>query len=82
MCGAAKVVPHFWRDDITALLSANGHNKYGVVLAAERLRKHDLHSSLLESFKACIRCGGVLLLTYSHHIPDLEVEDDEFIALA
>lgn len=78
----AKVVPHKWGEDVDALLAANGHNKYDLVLAAECLWKHDAHESLVASIKGCIKPGGVLLLTYSHHIPDLEAEDDRFIALA
>eukprot|EP01031_Cornospumella_fuschlensis_P024829 gene24829-30003_t len=79
---SCKVVPHIWGEDVSALLSANSGNRYDLVLAAECLWKHNAQVDLLKSIKGCIKQGGTLLLTYSHHIPNLEAEDNKFIALA
>jgi EEF1A N-terminal glycine/lysine methyltransferase len=74
-----KVVPHIWSEDVSPILTLNKDEKYDIILAAECLWKHDSHPLLLQSILDTIKPNGILILTYSHHIPGLEAADDAFI---
>ena len=74
------VVGHKWGEDVRDLVV--GSTLYDVVLAAECLWKHDCHQIFLQSIAACLKPGGIVLLTFSHHIPGLEADDLNFFVTA
>lgn len=80
---ADKIVvkDHIWGEDVDPLLAVNEGEQFDLVLAAECLWKHECHPALLESIVKTLKPDGTLLVTYSHHIPDLEDSDDYFFQL-
>jgi nicotinamide N-methyltransferase len=77
-----SVREHIWGEDVSPLLKANGGEQFDVVVASECLWRHECHSALLTTVLNALKPGGYLVLTYSHHIPGLEKDDDNFLALA
>lgn len=77
----AQVVEHIWGEPADALLAANQGKRYDLILAAECLWRHDCHQTLVASITACLKDTGKVVLTYSHHIPGMEDEDDRFFSL-
>lgn len=75
------VKDHIWGTDVQSLLEVNHGNQYDFVLAAECLWRHECHEALLQSMKALLKPSGTLIVSYSHHIPDLEDSDDHFFTL-
>uniref|UniRef100_A0A6S8BUZ9 Uncharacterized protein n=1 Tax=Aplanochytrium stocchinoi TaxID=215587 RepID=A0A6S8BUZ9_9STRA len=45
-------------------------------------RCHDLHENLLLSIHSTLKAGGIALITFSHHIPGLELQDLSFFEKA
>lgn len=77
------VAGHIWGEDASPLLDLNCGSYYDIAMAAECLWRHECHSVLLQSILSTLKSdGGKLFLTYSHHIPGLEAEDDAFVAAA
>ncbi len=72
---------HVWGDSVDSLLEANDMEQYDIVLAAECLWKHETHESFLRSISSVLKPGGLLLLSYSPHVPGLEDCDDRFLQL-
>lgn len=81
-----QVVTHIWgqQETIHDLLIANHNVKYDLIIAAECLWRHECHKSLLKSMQAVIAESGTghIIVTYSHHIPGMEKDDDNFFELA
>lgn len=77
-----SVREHIWGEDVTPLLQANSNQPFDVVIASECLWRHECHTALLTTVINALKPGGYFLLTYSHHIPGLEKEDDHFLTLA
>jgi EEF1A N-terminal glycine/lysine methyltransferase len=77
-----KMKEHIWATNIEELLIVNNHQKYDIVLASECLWKHEIHTDLLTSIIGSIKPCGKLIISYSHHIPGLEAQDDHFLTLA
>lgn len=81
------ILPHIWGEDTSPLLQplqtfwGDQNAKYDVALSCECLWKHENHSSLVNSIVSVLKVKGILLLTYSHHMPGLEENDDNFINL-
>eukprot|EP01039_Chlorochromonas_danica_P000983 gene983-1067_t len=74
------VVEHVWGESVERLLSVNGGEKFDLVVASECLWRHECHEAFIQSIRAVLRPQGTLLVTYSHHIPNLEEEDDRFFS--
>jgi predicted nicotinamide N-methyase len=77
-----SVREHIWGEDVTPLLQANGDEQFDVVVASECLWRHECHPALLMTVLNSLKPRGYFILTYSHHIPGLENDDDNFLALA
>jgi EEF1A N-terminal glycine/lysine methyltransferase len=73
------VKSHIWGESVQPLLEANGQQKFDIALAAECLWRHESHNVLLRSILSVLKPKGLLIITYSHHIPGLENDDDHFI---
>ena len=69
-------------DDIGPILAVNGGRNYDIVLASECLWRHEQHEILASSIASALRPGGCAVLAYSHHIPGLEDQDDNFLETA
>lgn len=77
------VLPHIWGESVEVILASNDGVQFDVVMASECLWRHECHVTLLQSAKSLlVPHSGKLILTYSHHIPGLEHEDDEFFNIA
>lgn len=77
------VLPHIWGESVEAIVASNNGAQFNVILASECLWRHECHLSLLQSAKSLlIPSTGKLILAYSHHVPGLEREDDEFFNIA
>lgn len=77
------VAGHIWGEDASPLLDMNHRSYYDIAVAAECLWRHECHNVLLQSILATLQPGGGrLFLTYSHHIPGLEAQDDAFVTAA
>jgi nicotinamide N-methyltransferase len=74
----STVVGHLWGSTCPEEYSES----FDVALVAECLWKHAQHISLLESIGRFLRPGGTVVLSYAHHIPGLEADDDAFFFLA
>ncbi len=70
--------------ELAGSLEPRHRHAFDVALVAECLWKHDEHENLLRSIEAFLRADGrgVIVMSYAHHIPGLEAQDDEFFALA
>lgn len=77
----ACAAEHMWGSDVSPLLALNG-GRFDLALAAECLWRHETHPLLLASLAACLREGGKAIVTFSHHIPGLEMADLNFFVLA
>lgn len=77
------VTGHKWGDDVNELICHTQSQKYDIILASECLWKHgESHALLLQSMEESIRVGGIVIMTFSHHIPCLEANDLAFFDLA
>jgi nicotinamide N-methyltransferase len=76
------VVGHVWGTDVSPLLRAINGERYDVIVASECIWRHECHDDLLTTITGCVGDGGVVIMTYSHHIPGLEEEDDRFLQKA
>jgi nicotinamide N-methyltransferase len=79
---SGHVVGHIWGETVSPLLEKLNGEKYDVIVASECLWRHECHNDLLETVIHCIARKGIFILSYSHHIPGLEEEDDLFIKKA
>lgn len=77
-----QAIDHIWGGEVSPLIEANGGRLYDIALATECLWRHECHTTLLSSVRSVVKPGGSLFITYSHHVPGLEAEDDHFIELA
>lgn len=77
-----RVTEYIWGEDATPVVQLNDGELFDVALATECLWRHESHQSLIDSAKSLLRIGGVLLLTYSHHVPGFEEQDDAFLSMA
>jgi nicotinamide N-methyltransferase len=69
---------HLWGSPLPAR-----HNQaFDVCIVAECLWNHPQHAALLASLNGFLKPGGVVLLSYAHHIPGCEEADDAFFAMA
>lgn len=80
--GVVQVEEFIWGEETSKLIAANEGEFFDVALATECLWRHESHQSLLDSVLSLLRPGGIFLITYSHHVPGLEAQDDEFLELA
>lgn len=56
-------------------------NKFDIALLSECLWLHNEHGALAYSVYNSLKNGGIAILTYAHHIPGKEKEDDDFFVL-
>jgi len=77
------VVGHEWGKDMEEVLEV-GCSRFGkgfrfdVVILSECLWNHALHNDLARSVDALLSLSGVALVTYAHHVPGKERDDDAF----
>eukprot|EP01041_Mallomonas_annulata_P013649 gene13649-28991_t len=76
------VVPYIWGEDTSSLLKANNDSLYDIALASECLWNHAQHEALLLSIKNILKPKGLLIVSFSHHIPGLEMNDLNFFTIA
>ena len=76
-CGDFEIMGHQWGKE---LQSRGGSADW--CFAAECLWLHREHANLAESLWAALRPGGRALVSYAHHVPGCEAEDDAFFAVA
>jgi EEF1A N-terminal glycine/lysine methyltransferase len=69
---------HLWGSEV----EAHHQQHYDVAIVAECLWNHKLHDGLLDSIDAFLKPGGIVLLSYAHHVKGLEAADDAFFTTA
>lgn len=73
-----KIEGHLWGN----VIGQDDRGRYDIALLAECLWCHAQHFDLLCSLQSLLKEGGLVLLSYAHHIPGKEDDDDAFFALA
>merc|ERR1719232_940596 len=83
-----SVLGYQWGMDISPLRQAIERNKssstnelFDVAILSECLWLHEEHENLSRSINNLLCSGGIALVTYSHHIPGKEKQDDAFFLL-
>lgn len=77
-----QVGEYIWGEDVAPVIAANEGDYFDVALATECLWRHESHASLVSSVLGLLKPGGIFLMTYSHHVPGFEEQDDEFLVIA
>lgn len=68
-----------WGDDCSPLIK---HGKFDLILLADLIFNHSQHVKLLETCRDVLKKGGVVLTTFSHHLPQHKQKDLGFFAHA
>jgi EEF1A N-terminal glycine/lysine methyltransferase len=68
-----------WGQDSTHLTNAG---KFDVILLADLIFNHSEHASMLKSCKECLATDGVVITTFSHHLPEFAKRNMLFFDVA
>ena len=76
------VISHIWGEDVTNIIVLNHNQLFDIAIASECLWRHECHEALAKSLSSLLAIDGHVYLSYSHHVPGLEQNDDEFFVIA
>ncbi|KAI8908482.1 hypothetical protein EDD86DRAFT_207774 [Gorgonomyces haynaldii] len=72
---------YIWGDDVTPLLEAN-EGKFDLILLADLIFNHTEHERMLKTCLLALKDDGVVLTTFSHHVPKWADRDLKFFEIA
>lgn len=82
MNNRVKVLGHEWGGEVDCLLESSGVSQFDVAFLSECLWMHNTHQALAQSLDRVLHpTHGIAILTYAHHVPGYEAEDDAFFKI-
>ncbi|KAI8803892.1 putative methyltransferase-domain-containing protein [Cladochytrium replicatum] len=81
--GAVKIVGYLWGEDATDVLGAlDEGERFDLIILADLVFNHNQHRQLLTSVQRMLAPNGIVLCSFSHHVPKRAPQDLAFFELA
>ncbi|KAI8808429.1 putative methyltransferase-domain-containing protein [Cladochytrium replicatum] len=81
--GAVKIVGYLWGDDASDVLGAlDEGERFDLIILADLVFNHNQHRQLLSSIERTLAPNGIVLCSFSHHVPKRAPQDLAFFELA